>query len=146
MYNSKLKQLLITICMLICPLLSEGQDLADLPKLFPSYSEDFTDYKSYPSICFERAFLDDNGRLWLLPCRPVRANNRIFLFQFDGYEFRQVIGELATISQNCSFHGLYKGQELLGSTSTARGEPFDFFLFDLRTYQREKNRMVHLLQ
>lgn len=111
----------------------DAQEFATLPKLVPSYTEDFTDYRSYPSMCFEDSFLDKQGRLWLMPCGSARANSGLALIQFDGYEFRKVPVELGDrVSGSFRFIGLYEGQELLGVDLVGRAPAatIQFFLFD----------------
>ena len=86
------------ICLLTCFLITisfraGGQQIFDgLQKLFPSYIETFNDYKSNPSMCFNKTFFDDEGRMWLTPCTGTQTG--LHLFQFDGYEFSAVRGSL----------------------------------------------------
>ena len=68
-----------------------GQSDSSLPKLLPSYSENFKDFKSFISLCVEDAYTDHSGRLWLQTCGSGKLN-RIHLFQFDGYDFKVAKG------------------------------------------------------
>ena len=111
---------------------AEAQELASLPKLVPSYTEDFANYRSYSSMCFEDSFLDQQGRLWLMPCSFARANTGLALIQFDGYEFREVPLELkGQPSGSIRFIGLYGERELLGTAFVSKTPTaIRFFLFD----------------
>ncbi len=96
------RSLLIYTCALASiPSLMPGQDDLSLPKLLPSYSEDFFHLKSYPSLCFEDAFFDQKGKLWLTPCPSGLTG--LHLFQFDGYEFVVVRGNLDQLPTNSKF-------------------------------------------
>ncbi|MEL7249830.1 MAG: hypothetical protein AAFZ63_03255 [Bacteroidota bacterium] len=37
------------------------QETPKWPKIYPSYSEDFKDFKTYPTLCFKDVFLDGDG-------------------------------------------------------------------------------------
>ena len=58
------------ICLILIGLSTPifSQSINSLPKVVPSYSEDFRRYKSYPSMCFDNAFYGQNGELWLKTC------------------------------------------------------------------------------
>ncbi len=103
-----------------------------MPKLVPSYTEDFANYRSYSSMCFEDSFLDKQGRLWLMPCTSARTNTGLTLIQFDGYEFREVPLELKDqTSGSIRFIGLYGERELLGTAIVSKTPvAFRLFLFD----------------
>ena len=94
---NSLRSLLIYTCALaFIPSAVPGQDDPRLPELLPSYSEDFSNYSSYPSMSFDNAFLDDNGKLWLKTSASVSATSALHLFQFDGYQFKLIRGSLAS--------------------------------------------------
>ena len=119
--------------MLVCPLLSEAQDLADLPKLFPSYVEDLSDYSSYPSICFEDSHVDKNGKLWLIPCQIVRRDAQLHLFQFDGYNFKYIREELEQLPVNAVCIGMQNQETLISYASTA--DSSQLYFYDLLSNQ-----------
>ena len=112
---------------------TKAQEPMSLPKLYPSYVEDFSDYNSFPSLCFEKAFWDDNGKLWLLPCPGVRHANGINLFQFDGYDFRKVGGDWEKISKGVNVVGFSRPNELCGYIGDAVS--YEIFFFDTETDQ-----------
>ena len=59
---------LIILCFLFAISTFPGTGYQWAAKIYPSYSEDFSDYSSFPSTCFEDTFQDIDGRLWLIPC------------------------------------------------------------------------------
>lgn len=105
-----------------------AQNDAGLPQLLPSYSEDFSDYKSYPSMCFGNAFLDHNGKLWLAAC-GVAGQNRLHLFQFDGYEFKVAKGELEGLPPRIHIRAMTREGLLVGQALD--GTEYKLFSFDL---------------
>lgn len=67
--------------------LAQSQD--ELPKLIPSYRNDFFQKDvAFSNTCFDNVFLDDSGRMWLNVCGLQRVVNSIGLYSFDGYIFR----------------------------------------------------------
>lgn len=93
---------------------AHSQDVASLPKLSPSHTETFSDYKSFPSICFENAFEDKSGRLWLVPCASARKQSALHLFMFDGYDFTFVRGEISKLPINSHIIGMLNQETLIG--------------------------------
>ena len=87
---------------LLCFTPINGQFISELPKLNPSYYETFEQLKSYPSMCFDNAFQDNNGKLWLTTCSGSRQTG-VALFQFDGYEFIVVKNALDSLNIHTSF-------------------------------------------
>ncbi len=76
---------------------ASGQENARLQDVYPSYTEDFHDSKTFPAVCFNDAWQDADGRVWLKTCSPV-ATDRLYLFEFDGYDFRLATQVLDTLS------------------------------------------------
>ncbi|MCG8327032.1 MAG: ATP-binding protein [Chitinophagales bacterium] len=101
------------------------------PKLYSSFSEDFSDYNSFPSICFEQALWDESGKMWLVPCSGLRHTGNINLFQFDGYDFRVVEGDWEQIPYGANFKGIYKKHWLAGSLGESHST--HLFFFNLQT-------------
>ncbi len=99
-----------------------------LPKLLPSFSEDFSGYNTFPSRCFQNAFLDEQGKLWLQSC-GVNMTSSLHLFQFDGYEFKLVRGALEELGHNSKITGVYKGRELVGFSFDPNDKRVFFFNF-----------------
>lgn len=124
---------LIILCFLLVVSIVQAQDFDNLPKVYPSYSEDFSAYSTFPSICFERAIQDKYGRLWLLPCANVRQQAALHLFQFDGSEFKVMRGALDQLPTASKILGLDQGHTLVGLT--AETEPSRLFFYDLQTHQ-----------
>lgn len=61
------------------------------PRLERSYINHFyQEEDSYSNKCFEDAFIDQQGRLCLIPCGVDILINSIGLFYFDGYTFQPV--------------------------------------------------------
>ncbi|MEO1437228.1 MAG: hypothetical protein AAFV80_16930, partial [Bacteroidota bacterium] len=60
-----------------------------MPKIYPSTTRDYSELASFPTVCFNKAWTDADGRLWIGTCFP-ESTNRMYLFQFDGYEFKLV--------------------------------------------------------
>ncbi|MCB0576510.1 MAG: hypothetical protein KDC61_18280, partial [Saprospiraceae bacterium] len=108
-----------------------AQTISSLPRLEPSYSEDFSDYNSYPSTCFQDAFMDQDGRLWLVVCDQASRTNGMYLFQFDGYQFKLVEGALGELRLNCYIEGLYQGHYLVGKICEEGNNRI--FFYDLQT-------------
>lgn len=93
----------------------EAQQLYEnLPKLFPSYTETFSDYKSNPSMCFNLALFDEEGRMWLTPCTGSQTG--LHLFQFDGYDFSAVRGKLDQLPTDSKFLMMDDMDRLVGFT------------------------------
>ncbi|MEM7105913.1 MAG: ATP-binding protein [Bacteroidota bacterium] len=107
----------IQFCLLliVASLSLSAQPGTPLPKLTPSYSEDFSDYHSYPSMCFSKVFTDSKGRLWLRTCPSLSGSKHLHLFQFDGYQFKLVQGELEKLKPSDRIFELYQGNQLVGS-------------------------------
>lgn len=118
---------MISILSLFCFAVG-AQEVAALPRLTPSYSDGFQNYKSYPSICFEQAFFDKNGKLWLTTCGTARVSG-LLLYQFDGYEFKLVEGELSQLKDFTHLIGLQEGRRLFGYTGQA--DSTQLFFYDL---------------
>lgn len=129
----------IRLIILVSCISVQAQDFAALPKLVPSYSEDFSDYHSFPSICFEEVFFDARGKMWLLPCSTVRTIDAIHLFQFDGYDFSFVGGDWELLTKRSRFGGLYKNKAFVGMILGDRQR--QFFYFDL---QEEKLQLIDI--
>ncbi|MEM6380340.1 MAG: hypothetical protein AAF705_19280, partial [Bacteroidota bacterium] len=109
----------------------DGQIDEKLPVLTPSYTEDFSSYKSFPSMCFGRVLRGGNGRLFFTSCGSSILSN-LHLFEFDGYEFRAVKGALRALGDPSSFQGSIDGQIFLGQIydlDTALG----VFAYDIST-------------
>lgn len=67
---------------------TEAQDTFNWPRLEPSYVNYFyQDDQSYSKKCYEYAFEDAQGMLWLTPCGLDLLVNSTSLFRFDGYRF-----------------------------------------------------------
>ncbi len=68
-----------------------GQSWSDSPALYPSYVNSFTkEGTSYAEQCFEGAFRDQRGRVWLNVCGVERIINSLGLYVFDGYNYQSV--------------------------------------------------------
>ncbi len=85
-------------------------------------------------MCFRDAFWDKNGKLWLSVCGAASQNN-LHLFQFDGYEFKLVQGELEKLDHNDLISGLHQSRMLVGYTYVPEQDNLIFFTFDLETDQ-----------
>ncbi|HMQ88117.1 MAG TPA: ATP-binding protein [Flavilitoribacter sp.] len=132
------RSLLLHLCVfVIVPSLAAGQNDLHLPELLPSYSEDFSEYSSYPSMSFDNAFLDDNGKLWLKTTESISATSALHLFQFDGYRFKLVRGELARLKSTDNIAGIYQQRKLVGWSK--RPDNNQLFFYDLNTDRIEIN-------
>ena len=124
-----------------------AQDGPDLPKYFPSYSNDFSDYRTFPSSCMEDAFWDRHGKLWLKTC-GISVVNSLHLFQFDGYGFRLVRGAIKNLDQYHKIIGLYDDDTLIGykrDTDDTGIFAFDFDTEQLRFYPfKPKGQIVEM--
>lgn len=83
----------IIACVLICALAkwqaAPAQNREAWPRLFPSYSNDFSQEDvAYSNTCFDDVFLDVTGRMWLNVCGTQRVVNSIGVYSFDGYRFQ----------------------------------------------------------
>lgn len=107
-----------------------AQDSSTLPKITPSYSQDFSNLKSYPSICFSDIFSDKKGRLWLKTCLNSSLIS-LHLFQFDGYEFR-LIHELKELGGQTRIIGITDAQELVGFEFAEKVGRIFFFNLETR--------------
>ncbi len=123
-------QLICSVFFLIDLPLAGGQSFSNLPQITPSYFETFEHLKSYPSMCFEACFTDAKGRMWLAACAGSRQAG-VALFQFDGYDFRVVRGDLNTLGFENKFIALYKGDKLIGHD--LQRKPRQFVTYDLNT-------------
>lgn len=133
---NSLRSLLIYTCALaFIPSVAPGQDDPRLPELLPSYSEDFSNYSSYPSMSFADAFFDNHGRLWLKTTESVSATSALHLFQFDGYQFKLIRGSLASLKSTDRIADIYERRKLVGWTT--RGDTCQIFFYDLETNQIE---------
>lgn len=103
---------------------------SDLPKLYPSYVEDFQEYKSFPSVCFEDVYQDSNGRFWLANCKAANQVN-LHLFQFDGYQFKIIKGELGALSHRSEINGFTTNNKAVGTYKDNTSHKV--FFFDLAT-------------
>ena len=144
-----LKQRYFFVLVILIPFLGNAQSITELPKLLPSYSEDFSDYKSYPSMCFEDVFIDEQGKMWLQTCGTATLAG-LHLFQFDGYDFRLVQGALKQLNFNAQVNGFYKGQKLVGHMH--ENDQGSIFMYDIQKDQLqfyeipEKGRINTLLR
>ena len=125
----------LTSCLLVFYSLVKAQDVITLPKLYPAYSEDFTSLPSYSPTCFETAYQDVNGKLWLRPCPVNRITSGAHLFQFDGYAFKTVKGDLGKVKGVIRFVHLHQGKELIGIAGLRKD--LTLFHHDLLTDQLE---------
>ncbi len=116
----------------LLPLFLLAQDDLQLSKLTPSYSEDFSRYKSHPSICFSDAFLGKDGELWLVTCGAGQQIN-LPLFQFDGYEFKSLQHQFSKLSTNTNIYGLIEGYKIVGKEYDNKTEKERLFILDLYT-------------
>jgi len=128
-----------------------AQEISNLPRLSPSYSEDFSDYNSFPSMCISDVHFDNNGKLWLQVCSAGRVTNAIHLFQFDGYDFRLVKEPLDQLNNNAKFVDLYQGNKLVGFVDNQDGIRNQLFFFDLQidqlqTYSYEDKGVIRDLR
>jgi signal transduction histidine kinase/CheY-like chemotaxis protein/methylphosphotriester-DNA--protein-cysteine methyltransferase len=81
--------LLICYCLPASPV--RGQYWSDLPPLHPSYVNSFVNEgDSYAEQCFDGAFRDHRGRVWLNVCGVERLINALGLYVFDGYDYQSV--------------------------------------------------------
>ncbi len=110
-----------------------AQDFDALPKLLPSYSEDFSKYNSYPSMCFEDVYFDKWGKLWLKVCGSVSGSSGLHLFQFNGYQFKLISGGLKQLDFKDRIGGIYKGEELVGLSTI--NDINQLFFFNLTTHE-----------
>ncbi|MEM6769527.1 MAG: triple tyrosine motif-containing protein, partial [Bacteroidota bacterium] len=99
--------------------------------LKPSYTEDFSNYKSFPSMCFGNAFRSNNGRLLFTSCGGGTLSN-LHLFEFNGYNFRAVSGSLGKIKEKTSFKGSEDGENFLGLVGQP-SKPLNFLAYNLNT-------------
>ncbi|MEO1260026.1 MAG: ATP-binding protein [Bacteroidota bacterium] len=109
-----------------------AQDGPDLPKYFPAYSNDFSDYGTFPSSCFDNAYLDRHGKLWMKTC-GISQLNSLHLFQFNGYEFRLVQAALQGLDHSTKIKGLYNDHALAGYVSIDSSA--QVIVFDLETHE-----------
>ncbi len=63
-------------------------------------------------MCFDNAFFDGSGRMWLTPC--IGTQTGLHLFQFDGYEFRAVRGNLDKLPTDTKFLLMDAKERLVG--------------------------------
>ncbi|MCO6480358.1 MAG: hypothetical protein J5I94_27200, partial [Phaeodactylibacter sp.] len=105
--------------------LGQAQSFSGLPPLLPSYSEDFSYIKSYPSLCFNNAFFDQQGRLWLTPC-PGRQIG-LHLVQFDGYDFSVVRGNLDQLPSDSRFVAIDGNGQFVGYVNEAGNQQAFFY-------------------
>ncbi|MEO1258937.1 MAG: ATP-binding protein [Bacteroidota bacterium] len=112
-----------------------AQSLDRLPKLLPSYSENFSDYNTFPSVCFSNAYIAQDGRLWLTTCGTA-GQYRIHLFQFDGYEFKVVKGAAEELPTSVSFNLKTPDDKLVGIMLEA--DTSKMVILDLITNQLSK--------
>ncbi|MCB9283902.1 MAG: response regulator [Lewinellaceae bacterium] len=136
-------QRFLTILLFLSAVLSiQAQDINGLPKLYPAYSEDFSNYSSFPSTCFQNCFQDQDGRLWLIPCLSASAHASLHLFQFDGYDFRNVQGEIENLPADVHIIGVNQQRSTLIWYAT---EPIgnQLFFYDLQTHRLRKEE-IHL--
>ncbi|MEL7119896.1 MAG: ATP-binding protein [Bacteroidota bacterium] len=110
----------------------QAQEVDPLPKLYPAYAEDFSDLSSFPNICFEKAFMDEDGRMWLAPCGSAKMQASLYLFQLDGYNFKFVRGAIEKLSVDHVFIDFIDGHTLVGLTQ--QDETNQIFFYDLRTH------------
>ena len=136
----KLLRVLTVLLSLSVAISIQAQDMDGLPKLFPAYSEDFSNYSSFPSTCFQNCFQDQDGRLWLIPCLSASAHASLHLFQFDGYDFRNVQGEIEDLPADVHIIGINQQRTALAWYST---EPIDnqLFFYDLQTHRLRKEEV-----
>ncbi|MEM9258034.1 MAG: ATP-binding protein [Bacteroidota bacterium] len=87
----------------------------DLPTLAPSYAEDFSHLKSFPSVCFDNVLRDESGRMFFSTCGAGLLSN-LHLFEFDGYDFRVVKGALEGLKNRAEFVGTKDGHSFIGYT------------------------------
>ncbi|MEN0002668.1 MAG: ATP-binding protein [Bacteroidota bacterium] len=90
--------------------------MASLPKLEPSYFEDYNTYSSYPFQCLQDVWVDKYGKIWLKPCASDFSSRSTALYQFDGYSFISRKNLLKEVPNKVIFHALYKGEKLIGHT------------------------------
>ncbi len=140
-----------TVCLFFyCLLTSQviGQKDLSLPELSPSSVQNFSNYSSFPSLCFEDAWEDQSGRLWLKVCGATRISSNIHLFQFDGYSFRLIEGALAQLDGNDQFIDLYKNKKVVGfldDPSKKRLFFYDLYKDQMQFYELEvPGRIAHL--
>ena len=88
-----------------------GQEAIE--KVYPSYTEDFSDNNTYPAICIEDAWQDLDGRLWLRTCRAVELD-RLYLYSFDGYDFTLGDGIIDSVPTGGHFRGRLRDHVLFG--------------------------------
>ena len=90
-----------------------AQTFSSLPKLTPSYSENFDHYESHPFLCIKDVFFDDNGKMWLNLCPDANFLN-LHLIQFDGYSFHLAQGDLKKLNINSRFQAMLNKRTLIG--------------------------------
>ena len=101
-----------------------------LPALTPSHSEDFSHLRSNPSLCTQNVFFDANGKMWINTCDELERL-KVSLFQFDGYDFRLVRGDLKKIKGEAFIQAMLNKRKLIG-ISQYQGQD-NIFLYDLFT-------------
>ena len=111
---------MLFLCLPLC-----AQELSALPKITPSYSEDFIDYKSNPSMCFNNALFDGSGRMWLTPCTGTLTG--LHLFQFDGYDFNAIRGSLDKLPTDTKFIFMDEKQRLVGYVNEPGNQQVVFY-------------------
>ncbi|MEM6964226.1 MAG: ATP-binding protein [Bacteroidota bacterium] len=125
-----------------------AQSVEDLPKVKPSYSEDFSRIKSFPSMCFDDVFFGKNGELWLKTCGGSSQMN-LLLFQFDGYEFRSLQDRFAELKGDIRIREFIKGHIVVGkigayeSKETPKIFTLDLYSGEIQKYELpEKGEII----
>ena len=83
-------------------------------------------------MCFNDIFFDREGKCWLRTCNNITESN-LHLFQFDGYEFRLVQGDLNKLSNSSRIWGMRNNRELVGFESNPNNQMV--FFYDLEKGQ-----------
>ncbi len=106
----------------------------DIPIYSPSYADRFLDNKTNPLICFDDAWQDSIGRLWLKTCAPVGLD-RVFLVMFDGYTFSLVGGVMDSLLPDSQVRGKLREMEFFGTgKDQSQGHNrFSLFIVNLKT-------------
>ncbi|MEM6726740.1 MAG: hypothetical protein AAF598_22070, partial [Bacteroidota bacterium] len=129
MRGTLIKVFRLTVCWLFFSSFVTAQ--SELPKIYPSTTRDYSELASFPTVCFDKAYTDSDGRLWIGTCFP-ESTNRMYLFLFDGYEFNLVSGALDSMKFGSKIERQLNDHTFVG---TLNQEEPSFFVADLKKQQ-----------
>lgn len=101
----------------------------DLPQIQPSRSIRLDGNALLGDYCIEDILIDETGRMFMPSCGAIRFPFRIYLFQYDGYNFRPI--ELGNqqddVFQSCSITGYDEKLGIFGFSNQGNGEVKVFY-------------------